>query len=345
MAANAAQAAYEAALEIDDDAFLNAGARAVSHRRHIEQIADGLSARGVTSLVFIGSGGTYANAFQFEQLARLTSTLPVRVLVAAEVVESGDPLLNQTAVAVFTSDSGTTEDVLTAINYCKSRGVHTVGFVPVADSPIALALDSYIQTEKDWRGWDIYLLLLTTRLLSARGEFDGYDELADELNALPAALLNVAKQSDSVAMNFAQTHRNTDYIFLVGSGNLWGFTYIYSMCVLEEMLWIQTTRVTGSEFFHGSLELIERDTPLLILQGEDFSRPITDRAVRFAKKYSDDVTVLDTRDYPLSGISERFRPLLSTAVQGAATRRISLHLQNERERDLTLRRYYRVVEY
>ncbi|HEY5221879.1 MAG TPA: SIS domain-containing protein [Microbacteriaceae bacterium] len=336
---------YAAALAIDEEAFVKAGANAVARRKQIEHVADELSERGVTSLVFIGSGGTYANAFQFEQLARLSSTLPVRVLVAAEVVESGDPLLTSTSVAVFTSDSGTTEDVRAAIDYCRSQGVHTVGFVPVADSPIALAVDSYIQTEKDWRGWDIYLLLLTTRLLSARGEFDGYDELAQELASLPDALLDAARRADPIAQAFARAHRDSDYMFLVGSGNLWGFTYIYSMCVLEEMLWIRTTRVTGAEFFHGSLELIERDTPLLILQGEDFSRPITDRAIRFAQEYSNDVTVLDSKDYALTGISERFRPLLSSAVIGAATRRISLHLQNERERDLTLRRYYRVVKY
>ncbi|WP_308467153.1 SIS domain-containing protein [Rathayibacter soli] len=336
---------FASALDIDEDAFVRAGAAALSRRKQIERVADELTARGVTSLAFIGSGGTYANAFQFEQLARLSSTLPVRVLVAAEVVASGDPLLTATSIAVFTSDSGTTEDVRAAIDYCRSRGVHTIGFVPVADSPIAQAVDSYIQTEPEWRGWDIYLLLLTARLLSSRGEFDGYEQLATELSLLPAALLEVAKRADPIAKNFAQAHRDTQYMFLVGSGNLWGFTYIYSMCVLEEMLWIRTTRVTGAEFFHGSLELIERDTPVLILQGEDFSRPITDRAIRFAREYSDDVTVLDSKDHALAGISERFRPLVSSAVIGAVTRRISLHLQNERDRDLTLRRYYRVVPY
>ncbi|MEO8907402.1 MAG: hypothetical protein ABI310_04920, partial [Microbacteriaceae bacterium] len=116
---------YAAALTIDDDAFLTAGANAVARRAQIERVADELSERGVTSLVFIGSGGTYANAFQFEQLARLNSTLPVRVLVAAEVVASGDPLLTASSVAVFTSDSGTTGDVLAAIEYCRSQGVHT----------------------------------------------------------------------------------------------------------------------------------------------------------------------------------------------------------------------------
>ncbi|CAM5644093.1 hypothetical protein SGLAM104S_10161 [Streptomyces glaucescens] len=86
---------------------------------------------------------------------------------------------------------------------------------------------------------------------------------------LPGILLDVARQAEPTAAAFAEAHKDTDYHFLVGGGNLWGFTYLYSMCILEEMQWLRTTRVHSAEFFHGSLELLEEDTSVLVFQGED----------------------------------------------------------------------------
>ncbi|MFP3637308.1 sugar isomerase, partial [Bacillus sp. SIMBA_033] len=80
--------------------------------------------------------------------------------------------------------------------------------------------------------------LLSTKLLAARGEFDGYEDLASELQSVPEGLIAVAGQAESVAEAFAEKNRDADYHFLVGTGNLWGLTYLYSMCILEEMQWL-----------------------------------------------------------------------------------------------------------
>lgn len=105
---------------------------------------------------------------------------------------------------------------------------------------------------KTWP-FDIPMILLSTRLLAARGEFEGYEELAAELKTVPPeSLVGVARQAESVAEAFAEKNKDADYHFLVGTGNLWGgLTYLYSMCILEEMQWLRTTRVHGAEFFTG----------------------------------------------------------------------------------------------
>jgi fructoselysine-6-phosphate deglycase len=155
----------------------------------------------------------------------------------------------------------------------------------------------------------------------------------------------VARQAEPLAEAFAERHRETDFHFVVGSGNLWGHAYLYSMCILEEMQWLHTTRVHGAEFFHGSLELIEPDTSVLLFVGEDETRPLMERVVAFSEKYSQATTVLDTADYPLEGIDDEFRGLLGPLVMDTITSRISKHLEKQRDHSLDLRRYYRVVEY
>lgn len=332
-------------LKFDEAAFVNQIASAVALRPQIEQLIDGLQERGFDKLFLIGAGGTYAAMLPYELLAKKTSTLPVAAVIAAELLLTGDATMTERSVAIFTSVTGTTDDSLRALEYVKERGVYTIGFTGFGDSPIAQNVDIALLSEPKTWPFDMQMLLFMTRLLSVRGEFDGYEKFADEFANIPQALVHVAKQAEPVASAFADAHVDTDYYFLVGAGNLWGFTYLYSMCILEEMQWLRTTRVHSAEFFHGSLELIEKDTALILFQGEDETRALTERVERFAVKVSDDVSVFDSKSYPLPGISEEFRGLLSPLVLDTVADRISKHLERVRNHSLDLRRYYRVMEY
>ncbi|MEN3535516.1 SIS domain-containing protein [Microbispora sp. ZYX-F-249] len=332
-------------LGFNEPEFLSQMASAVALRPQIEELVDRLVDEGFDNLYLVGAGGTYAQMWPYERLARQRSTFDVRAVIAAELIAAGEAALGERSVAVFTSASGTTDDTVRAIEYCKAKGAHTIGITGYPESPVAQNVDTALITEPKAWPFDPQMLLLTTRLLSRRGEFDGYEKLAGELDGLPRILLEVARQTEPVAEKFADEHKDTGYYFLIGGGNLWSYTYLYSMCILEEMQWLHTTRVHSAEFFHGSLELLEEDTSVIVFQGEDEGRPLTDRAAAFAKRISKDVTVLDTKDYPLEGISPEFRGLLGPLVMDVATGRLSKHLERVRDHSLELRRYYRVMDY
>ncbi|WP_182879666.1 SIS domain-containing protein [Microbispora sp. H10949] len=332
-------------LGFNEPEFLSQMASAVALRPQIEELVDRLVDEGFDNLYLVGAGGTYAQMWPYERLARQRSTFDVRAVIAAELIAAGEAALGERSVAVFTSASGTTDDTVRAIDYCKARGVHTVGITGYPDSPVARNVDTVLLTEPKAWPFDPQMLVFMTRLLSRRGEFEGYEKLAAELDRLPQILLEVAKQAEPVAEKFADDHKDTGYYFLVGGGNLWAYTYLYSMCVLEEMQWLRTTRVHSAEFFHGSLELLEADTSVIVFQGEDEGRGLTERAANFARRISKDVTVFDTKDYPLDGISPEFRGLLGPLVHDVATGRVSKHLERVRDHSLELRRYYRVMDY
>lgn len=333
-------------LDFNESEFRDQIASAVSLRPQIEAYIDRLqSASKINEILLVGSGGTYAQMWPFEFFARQRSSLPVRTAIAAELVHSGDALLGEGTLAVFTSVSGTTEDVVKAIDYVTERGATTVAFTGYPESPIAVKVQqAFISLPKTWP-FDMQMLVLIGRILHLRGEFDGYTSLADELVHLPDALVAAAEQAEPVAAAFAEAHADTDYHFLIGGGPLWGFTYLYSMCILEEMQWLRTTRVHSAEFFHGSLELLESDTSVIIFQGEDATRPITDRAEAFAKRVTNDVNVFDTRDYELDGFSAENRALIAPIVLDTVMHRVSKHLERVRDHSLDLRRYYRVMDY
>jgi len=320
-------------------------ASAVALRPQIEELVERLLDDGIDHVLLVGAGGTYAQMWPYEFLAKQRSHLSVRSAIAAELIEAGDALLGERTLVVVTSVTGTTDDVIRAMDYVKPFGATTVAFTGVATSPIALNADHALISEPKTWPFDMQLLLLIGRILYRRGEFDAYPSLADELVHLPDALVAAAEQAEPVAAAFADAHTDTDYYFLIGGGPLWGFTYLYSMCILEEMQWLRTTRVHSAEFFHGSLELLEEDTSVLIFQGEDGTRPLTDRAEAFARRISQDVTVFDTRDYALEGFSPENRQYIAPIVLDTVMGRVSKHLERVRDHSLDLRRYYRVMEY
>ncbi len=101
----------------------------------------------------------------------------------------------------------------------------------------------------------------------------------------------------------------------------------------------------ASDFFHGTLELVEKDVSVILFKGEDALRPLADRIENFAPSYTDRLTVLDTADFELPGISAETRTLISPVLLATVLERISAHLEVLRDHPLTTRRYYKKVAY
>ncbi len=60
-----------------------------------------------------------------------------------------------------------------------------------------------------------------------------------------------------------------------------GAIYSYAMCYWEEQHWIRTKSVHAAEFFHGTLEIVDRDTPVTVYICEDKERPLAERVAKF----------------------------------------------------------------
>lgn len=58
---------------------------------------------------------------------------------------------------------------------------------------------------------------------------------------------------------------------------------MFAMCILEEMQWVRTRPVTSAQFFHGTLELVEKGIPVVIVKGEDEYRVQDERVENFCK--------------------------------------------------------------
>ncbi|MDQ6595160.1 SIS domain-containing protein [Bacillus salipaludis] len=336
-------------LNFSREKYLKVTGGAVGLREEIEKVVDEVYENGFKNIFLIGSGGAVATFYPFEFMINSTSTIPAYAEIAAEVVLQNHKQLSEQSLVILSSLSGTTQETVAAAKYCKEKGATTIGLTGEYNKPLADTVDFPIVNfaENDFAsdGNQLVLYLLIFKLMNKNGDFPRYEEFAAQLEALPERLIEAKEQFEDKAEAFAVAYKDEPYHMVVGSGNTWGRAYSYAMCVLEEMQWIKTKSIHAAEFFHGTLELVEEDTSVLLLKGEDESRPLMDRVEAFAEKYTKKLTVIDTKAFELEGINEEFRKYLSPIVTSTLLQRLSVHLEDKRNHSLEIRRYYRTVAY
>jgi fructoselysine-6-phosphate deglycase len=322
---------------------------ALSLKDEFDQAIDSVMEKGLKNVFFVGTGGAAILMYPAEYILKTHSTLPVFTEIAPELMLMDHQHLDEHSLVILPSLSGTTKETVEAAAFCKEKGATTISLVGHAATPLANLTDytfvNYAADDTSCESFYIQSYLLAFRLMYKRNEFPQYQQFVEEMMYLPSALLKVKEVVEPRAAEFARKHKETPYHILTGTGIDWGQTYYYGMCILEEMQWIKTRPVHASDFFHGTLELVEEDTSVILLKGEDKSRPLTKRVERFAEHYTKELTVFDTKDYELAGISEGLRSLVSPIVCAAFLERVSCHLEQQRDHPLTTRRYYKKVPF
>jgi fructoselysine-6-phosphate deglycase len=321
----------------------------VGLRPQVEKVIDEVMTPDKKNLFLVGIGGTLAVMLPFMHMFKKMSDAPVYAENAAELLATGNRHLGKDSVVFFMSDSGNTKEIIAAIELCKEIGATTICGIGNENSAIEKLVDySVLYLHKDPFSADAdYILqyLFFAYYLEKRGEFPDYPKFVENLERLPGAMTEVKRKADVQGREFAKKYHKEDYHIFTAGGNTWGEVYCYAMCVLEEMQWIRTKSVTASDFFHGTLELVDEDMHVVIIKGEDESRVVTDRIEDFCSRYSKKVTVYDTKAYDLEGIDKEYRSMLSPLVVCAALGRINPHMEYATGHSLSFRRYYKVVEY
>lgn len=336
-------------LKFDEQKQIDSVNGALALRPQIEQIVDEIWKKGFDAIYFIGIGGTWASAMQVEVYMRGKSSIPVYIENAAEFITTGNKRFTKDSIVIFSSVTGSTSEMVDAIEKARKIGAKVFGFIDKPDAPMVKQCDwciSYPMNEQ------LKFYMVANRLMYNNGEFLDYDRYNQEMEEhLAVALVEVEKKADEWAMQFAKEkyeyYKNNPDMphYFVGSGNQWGATYSYAMCYWEEQLWIRTKSITCQEFFHGMLEIIEAETPVTVFVGEDEQRSLAERVVNFIPKVCKNYVVIDTRDYPLEGISPEFRGSISHLVMHGVNNRVDAYLEKEFRHPMVIRRYYRQFEY
>lgn len=330
-------------LKFDEEKQIASVQGALALRGRIEAIVDDICRAGFKNICWLGIGGTYASCLQAEVHMKERSTLEFFVENAAEYLTTGNRRVGEGTVVVISSVTGSTIEMVDAVKKAQADGARVLGFIDVETTELAKRMDWEIAYPANEQ---LKFFMVADRLMFRHGEFPEYEEYYAQLDAhLAVDLAEVEKAADAFGLAFAQKHHDDKLHYFVGAGNQYGSTYSYAMCYWEEQHWIRTKSIHSSEFFHGMLEIVDRDTPVTVFVGEDSQRPLSERVVRFLPRVCATYTVIDSRDYALPGIDERFRGNLSHLVTHAVTQRIDAHIEAINCHPMEIRRYYRRLDY
>ena len=330
-------------LKFDEEKQIASVQGALALRGRIEAIVDDICRAGFKNICWLGIGGTYASCLQAEVHMKERSTLEFFVENAAEYLTTGNRRVGEGTVVVISSVTGSTIEMVDAVKKAQADGARVLGFIDVETTELAKRMDWEIAYPANEQ---LKFFMVADRLMFRHGEFPEYEEYYAQLDAhLAVDLAEVEKAADAFGLAFAQKHHDDKLHYFVGAGCLYGATYSYAMCYWEEMHWIRTKSIHSAEFFHGMLEIVDKDTPVTVFVGEDAQRPLGLRVAKFLPQICENFTIIDTHDYPLEGIDEKYRGRMCYAIMHAVTNRIDAHVEAISGHDMAIRRYYRKLAY
>lgn len=335
-------------LSFDEALYKKNGALTLEVKDDVVKVADLIHKEGYKSIHFVSVGGSMAIMLPIVEMIKSISNIPVFVEQAAEFNATGSHLINSDSLVVMASKSGTTEDSVKAAEKLKAQNINIVSMVGVLDTELANLSKWVIHSPATHGVEHQYMLLFTLifRLLHRRGEFENFDKFSEQLNELPKNLLRIKKEFESKAQEIAEQYAKEPYSLWIGGGEMWGEVYMFSMCVLEEYLWRKAKAVTSAEFFHGTLELVEKNLPVFLLKGEGKTRVLDDRVEEFCKNHTDKLIVFDTKEFELEGIDDEFRWIFAPTITSTIlVDRLGRHYEKVTGHTFGNVRYYRKVDY
>jgi fructoselysine-6-phosphate deglycase len=336
-------------LNFDAERFLKIETGAVALAAEIDAAASRYVGEGIDSVFFLGTGGAAILMYPAASFLASHSRLKVFTERSAELVLTNHRSLGPRSLVVIPSLSGTTKESIAALDFCRARGARILTMVGHADTPLGKQADrtfvNFAEDDTSSESFYIQALLLALSLLQHRGEANLHAALSPAFARLPQALLAAKSGFEARAQALAAKFKDEPYHIITGAGSAWPQAFYYGMCILEEMQWIRTSPVHASDFFHGTLELVEKGVSVILFKSEDEFRPLGERVEQFARQYTDKLTIIDPREANLPDIPPALRALLSPVILATQLERLSAHLEQLRNHPLTTRRYYKRVAY
>ncbi|WP_025027387.1 SIS domain-containing protein [Caldalkalibacillus mannanilyticus] len=323
------------------------------NQEHVNQITEAVNAvktMEVKNVYFVACGGSMAALATGDYFFDRETSIPSRVFTSNEFVHSSPQGLGKNSVVILRSHSGTTPETVEAAKLAREKGALTIAISMEVDSPLCQAAEytvhyNYKDGSHAIEGEVGMYYRLIFGLLHALFPNEKYERILRQLIHLEDLFETNKKQTFEKAFKFGSDHKREKIIYTMGSGAYYHQAYSFTSCLLMEMLWIHSNAIHSGEFFHGPFEITDYDVPFLIIKGEGATRALDERAIDFAKKFSQKVEVVDVAQLDYTGIDDDLREYYGPAIVGAVLRQYADGLAEHTGHPLSVRRYMWKMEY
>ncbi len=204
--------------------------------------------------------------------------IPTIVDVASEF-RYGEPFVDEDTLVIVVSQSGETADTLAALRLAKEKGARVLSVTNVVGSSISRESDDVLYT---WAGPEIAvastkayttqivaLTLIALEMAKKKNSItnEKLDAIINGLKQLPQKVEEVLTNVDNIK-GIADEIYNSKSLFYIGRGTDYDVSREGSL-KLKEISYIHSEAIAAGELKHGTLALIEKDTPVIALVTRD----------------------------------------------------------------------------
>lgn len=288
----------------------------------IQQLAALVTARDIQQVYFVACGGSLATLQPGKYiLQRETTAVFAEAYNAAEFVADPPIRLNEKTLVVLNSQSGGTAETVAAARLASEKGALTAAFTTAPGSAIEKSVAQVIYYYDDPANpFPAVLTIfpevakLTYALLDVFNGTNLLPQVNEAMLRLQSTFDAACDEYRPAARAFARGYDKEPLIYTVAAGLNSCVSYVMTNCLIMESLWKDSSPIHAGEFFHGACEAFDASTPVLVLMGIGKTRSLEERVVKFLRRKTDKLIVLDAAALDLSVYPAFIRPLTASLI-------------------------------
>ncbi len=317
----------------------------------VRNILAALKGKTFDQIYYVACGGSsalmYPSKFYADQHSQKMNT---DYYNSNEFIHLSPAALGARSVVIVCSQEGKTPETVESARFAKSKGATVIALAMQPGTLLEQVSDHFVlyghyNTAPPIETSYGAMYMLTAGILEQREGSQLFEGMVKNLTAATPVINAAKEQFRPLANEFAHACKDASILYSLGSGPDYSQSYVFCYCYMMEMQWINAIAIHAGEFFHGPFEIIQKDSPVVLLMGRSSTRFLEERALAFCQRYTEKLFTIDTKEVDFQNIDEAYYGVVSVLVLNNVCRLFSQTIAKVRDHSLDLRRYMHLVEY
>lgn len=278
----------------------------------LDKVVEEMLERKIERVYFVACGSPLCACQTSKLLFDKYSDIPSATYSGFDFLNHPPFKLDNKTMVIGVSDSGSTSEVVDSISFAREKGSLTLGVTrDFKGSALAEAAELVIGYGGE-SIWEMHLIVnyyVAGKYINSIKEHSEITKILEDMEKLPQILADLVVSTEEKSKELGVEASKWPFIYTVSAGPLLPLAYKEGIITMLEFTWTHGSMLNAAEFRHGPLEVVEEGVSYVFMLGNDESRAITERTIRFVRKFTENVIVFDINDYA-TGLHPMLTPMI-----------------------------------